>query len=140
MTLIELVIGVGIVLIAIAISFPKDKADKYQIDSFARQLVSDIRYVRSMNINGNMNLYLENIKVFDNPRYIIKNNSSIIKTVNLPKDSTLSAPTSIIKFKSDGTLNSKGETIIINSNNRKIEITIVPFSGRVLLKEDKYEN
>ena len=87
-----------------------------------------------------MNLYLENIKVFDNPRYIIKNNSSIIKTVNLPKDSTLSAPTSIIKFKSDGTLNSKGETIIINSNNRKIEITIVPFSGRVLLKEDKYEN
>lgn len=140
MTLIELVIGIGIVLIAICISFPKDKAYKYQIDSFARQLVSDIRYVRSMNINGNMDLYLENIKIFDNPRYVIKDNSSIIKTVNLPKNSSLSAPTSIIKFKSDGTLNSKGETIIINSESRKIEITIVPFSGRVLLKEDKYEN
>jgi Tfp pilus assembly protein FimT len=139
-TLIELVIAIGIILIVIVISFPKDKADKYQLDSFARQLVSDIRYVRSMNINGNMDCYLENIKSNDDQRYIIKDNSDIIKTVYLPKKSNLSAPTSIIKFKSDGTLNSRGETISINSSDRKIEITIVPFSGRVLLKEGKYEN
>ena len=93
-----------------------------------------------MNINGNMDCYLENIKSNDDPRYIIKDNSDIVKTVYLPKKSNLSAPTSIIKFKSDGTLNSRGETISIDSRDRKIEITIVPFSGRVLLKEGKYEN
>ena len=140
MTTLELVIGIGLILIIIYISFPKLESNKYELDSFARQLVADIRYVRNMNINGNKDCYIENIKAPDKIRYIVKDNSKTIKTVYLPKNSNLSSPLSIIKFKSDGSLSSKGETININSNKRSIEITIVPFSGRVLLKEGKYES
>lgn len=139
MTLVEVVIGIGIIMTILMISFPKEKLQKYEIDSFARQLVGDIRYVRSMNSNGNLSVFLENISTQDNPRYVIKENTDIVKTVYLPKNSSLSYPSSTIKFKSDGTLSSKGETIIIDSKDRKIKITIIPFSGRVLLKEDIYE-
>ena len=139
MTLVEVVIGIGIIMTILMISFPKEKSQKYEIDSFARQLVGDIRYVRSMNSNGNLSVFLENISTQDNPRYVIKENTDIVKMVYLPKNSSLSYPSSTIKFKSDGTLSSKGETIIIDSKDRKIKITIIPFSGRVLLKEDMYE-
>ncbi|EQK45918.1 MULTISPECIES: hypothetical protein [Paraclostridium] len=139
MTLVEVVIGIGIIMTILMISFPKEKSQKYEMDSFARQLVGDIRYVRSMNSNGNLSVFLENISTQDNPRYVIKENTDIMKTVYLPKNSSLSYPSSTIKFKSDGTLSSKGETIIIDSKDRKIKITIIPFSGRVLLKEDMYE-
>lgn len=139
MTLVEVVIGIGIIMTILMISFPKEKSQKYEMDSFARQLVGDIRYVRSMNSNGNLSVFLENISTQDNPRYVIKENTDIVKTVYLPKNSSLSYPSSTIKFKSDGTLSSKGETIIIDSKDRKIKITIIPFSGRVLLKEDIYE-
>ncbi|GKZ02247.1 hypothetical protein [Paraclostridium bifermentans] len=139
MTLVEVVIGIGIIMTILMISFPKEKSQKYEMDSFARQLVGDIRYVRSMNSNGNLSVFLENISTQDNPRYVIKENTDIVKTVYLPKNSSLSYPSSTIKFKSDGTLSSKGETIIIDSKDRKIKITIIPFSGRVLLKEDMYE-
>ena len=139
MTLVEVVIGIGIIMTILMISFPKEKSQKYEIDSFARQLVGDIRYVRSMNSNGNLSVFLENISTQDNPRYVIKENTDIMKTVYLPKNSSLSYPSSTIKFKSDGTLSSKGETIILDSKDRKIKITIIPFSGRVLLKEDIYE-
>ncbi|GAA0091672.1 hypothetical protein UT300009_17000 [Paraclostridium bifermentans] len=139
MTLVEVVIGIGIIMTILMISFPKEKSQKYEMDSFARQLVGDIRYVRSMNSNGNLSVFLENISTHDNPRYVIKENTDIVKTVYLPKNSSLSYPSSTIKFKSDGTLSSKGETIIIDSKDRKIKITIIPFSGRVLLKEDMYE-
>ena len=139
MTLVEVVIGIGIIMTILMISFPKEKSQKYEMDSFARQLVGDIRYVRSMNSNGNLSVFLENISTQDNPRYVIKENTDIMKTVYLPKNSSLSYPSSTIKFKSDGTLSSKGETIIIDSKDRKIKITIIPFSGRVLIKEDMYE-
>ncbi|WGX75767.1 hypothetical protein QJS64_17940 [Paraclostridium bifermentans] len=139
MTLVEVVIGIGIIMTILMISFPKEKSQKYEMDSFARQLVGDIRYVRSMNSNGNLSVFLENISTQDNPRYVIKENTDIVKTVYLPRNSSLSYPSSTIKFKSDGTLSSKGETIIIDSKDRKIKITIIPFSGRVLLKEDIYE-
>lgn len=139
MTLVEVVIGIGIIMTILMISFPKEKSQKYEMDSFARQLVGDIRYVRSMNSNGNLSVFLENISTQDNPRYVIKENTDIMKTVYLPRNSSLSYPSSTIKFKSDGTLSSKGETIIIDSKDRKIKITIIPFSGRVLLKEDMYE-
>lgn len=138
MTLIELVIGIGIGVILICIIFPKDKTEKYSIDCFARQLVSDIRYVRNVNMNGNINLFIEQFPNSDPPKYILKENSNIVKTINLPRGSSLSCPSNIIRFKSDGTLNTKGETITISLDSTKVEITIVPFSGRVLLKEGKY--
>lgn len=138
MTLIEFIIGIGISIILISMILPKNKTEKYIIDSFARQLVSDIRYVRNVNMNGDLSLYIEQLPLNNPPGYVLKNSSNIIKSMELPKESKLICPSNIIKFKSDGTLSTKGETIIILLDNISLEITIVPFSGRVLLKEGKY--
>ncbi|MGL5715568.1 MAG: hypothetical protein ACRCXT_20450 [Paraclostridium sp.] len=138
MTLIELIIGIGITIILISIVFPKNKMEKYNLESFARQLVSDIRYVRNMNINGNSNYYIEQKSLENPPKYVLKKNSDTIKSVSLPKNSKLICPSNIIKFKSDGTLSTRGETIVISLESLRLEITIIPFSGRVLLKEGKY--
>ncbi len=138
MTLVELVIGIGLSIILIYIVFPIAKIENHNVEYFARQLVSDIRYIRTINMNGNLNLHIEQTPSTDPPYYTIKDNSNIIKTINLPKGSKLTSPSNIIKFKSDGTLSTKGETITITLNKLKLEITIVPFSGRVLLKEGKY--
>ena len=45
----------------------------------------------------------------------------------------------MIKFKEDGTPYPSGTTIRIIYKDTKKEITIVPISGRVLIKEGKYE-
>lgn len=139
MTLIEVVIGIGILMILLMISFPEGISQKYEIDTFARQLVADIRYVRNMNLNGNLKIYLENNNE-NRPNYSIKENNNILKKVYIPRHTKLSYPSPIIKFKSDGTLSSRGETIVITSKEKNIKITIIPFSGRVLLKEDIYES
>ena len=139
MTLIEVVIGIGILMILLMISFPEGISQKYEIDTFARQLVADIRYVRNMNLNGNLKIYLENNNE-NRPNYSIKENNNILKKIYIPRHTKLSYPSPIIKFKSDGTLSSRGETIVITSKEKNIKITIIPFSGRVLLKEDIYES
>ena len=79
MTLVEVVIGIGIIMSILMISFPKEKSQRYEIDSFARQLVGDIRYVRSMNSNGNLSIYLQNIISKENPRYVIKENDNVFE-------------------------------------------------------------
>lgn len=138
MTLIELVIGIGLGIILICVVFPRNNVEKYNVDCFARQLVSDIRYVRAINMNGNTNLHIEQLPMSDPPKYSVKENAEIIKTISLPKGSKLICPSSIIKFKSNGSLSTKGETITILLKDIKLEITIVPIGGRVLLKEGKY--
>ena len=59
MTLIELIIGIGISIVLIYIIFPKYKTEKYIIDIFAKQLVSDIRYIRTTNMNGDLSEWVQ---------------------------------------------------------------------------------
>ena len=50
MTTIELVITISIIAIISSICFMKYENDSYKIESFARELCSDIRYVRRENM------------------------------------------------------------------------------------------
>ena len=58
MTLVELVITISIILLIATIYFPKVNIEKYQVNSFTKQLCSDIRYVRNLNKMGNTNTYI----------------------------------------------------------------------------------
>ena len=58
MTLVELVITISIILLITTIYFPKVNIEKYQVNSFTKQLCSDIRYVRNLNKMGNTNTYI----------------------------------------------------------------------------------
>ena len=139
MTLIELVITVSITLLISSLCFPKDNIKKYQVNSFVKQLCSDIRYIRNINMMGNTDayVYLENND--GQYSFTLNENKKNIKTVHLPKECKIEYTRQLIKFKSDGKPYPSGTTIKIVYENTKKEITIVPISGRVLIKEGKYE-
>ncbi|WP_286316041.1 hypothetical protein [Romboutsia ilealis] len=139
MTLVELVITISIILLITTLCFPKDKIEKYQVNSFTKQLCSDIRYVRNINMMGNTNAYVYLNNNDESSSFTLNENKNDIKKVYLPKTCKLEYTRSMIKFKSDGTPYPSGTTIKIIYKDIKKEITIVPISGRVLIKEGKYE-
>lgn len=139
MTLVEVVITISIMLIISSLCFPKDSISKYQINLFAKQLCSDIRYVRKANMLGNLKTYIYYIVDEEEISYIVRENGNDLKKVHLPKGSSIRYRNNKVKFKPDGSPDPNGQTINIYKEKLKIEITIVPVSGRVLLKEGKYE-
>ena len=58
MTVIELIVSISIILLIVTLSFPKDNLENHKINLFARQLCSDIRYVRRINMFSNYNTYI----------------------------------------------------------------------------------
>jgi len=138
-TLVELVITISIILIITTLCFPKNNIEKYQVNSFIKQLCSDIRYVRNINMMGNTNVYLYLDNNEDASSFTLNENKQSIKQVYLPKECKIEYTRPMIKFKVDGTPYPSGTTIKIIYKNIKKEITIVPISGRVLIKEGKYE-
>lgn len=126
-------------LIISSLCFPKDSISKHQIKLFTKQLCSDIRYVRKANMLGNLKTYIYYSEDNKLTSYIVREDGKDLKKVSLPIGTNLQYGNSKIKFKSDGSPDPKGQTINIYKENVKIELTIVPVSGRVLLKEGKYE-
>ena len=142
MTSLELVISISIIVIISSLCFVKYENDNYIIDSFAKQLCSDIRYIRRENILDN-NAYIRIIKENDIWGYSLHNNSLEEKKIFLPKNTKLSYPigqnSSYIRFDRTGAYELGGGTITISKTNISKYITIVPVSGRVIYKERIYE-
>ena len=137
MTLIELVVAISVMVLVSTLCFSKDDGSKHQINSFAKQLCSDIRYVRKCNMLGDLNTYIYYKEEDNKISYILRSNFKDVKEIDLPNDAKLIGLSRII-FKTNGYPDPKGQTIEIISNSIKKQITIVPVSGRVLLKEGKY--
>lgn len=142
MTSLELVISISIIVIISSLCFMKYENDNYIIDSFAKQLCSDIRYIRRENILDNK-VYIRFINENDTWGYSLYNNSIEEKRIFLPKNTKLSYPitqnSNYIRFDRTGAYEHGGGTIIISKNSISKYITIVPVSGRVLYKEGIYE-
>ncbi|MGL4913482.1 MAG: pilus assembly FimT family protein [Romboutsia sp.] len=138
MTLIELVVAISVMVLVSTLCFSKDDNNKHQINSFAKQLCSDIRYVRKCNMLGDLNTYIYYKKDNDKTSYILRSDFKDVKEIDLPNGSKLIGLSKIL-FNTNGSPNPKGQTIEIISNSIQKQITIVPVSGRVLLKEGKYE-
>lgn len=138
MTLVELVISISIILLISTLCFPKLNISKYKIDLFTKQICSDIRYIRNENMLGNSSVYIYYTDDKEKS-YIVRNDGKDLKKITLPEETKLSYDQSRIRFKRDGAPDPKGQTITIYNKDFKKEITIVPISGRVLLKEGKYE-
>ena len=71
--------------------------------------------------------------------YILRENGEDIKSVFLPEGVDLRCPVNKIFFKTNGCFYIGGTTISIIQKNNYTEITIVPTSGRVLIKEGIYK-
>ena len=139
MTLIELIITLGIITMISSIVLSNFYIDKYKVNSFTKQLYSDIRYVRARNMSSDFSTYIYYKNTNNVISYILREGGNDIKEVSLPKNTIISNKISKIIFRQDGAIGENGETITVTYKGEKTEITIVPFSGRVLLKEGIYE-
>lgn len=143
MTTLELIIAISIIVILSTICFIKWEGDNYKIEFFAKELCSDIRYVRRENMLNNQSVYIKFIKEDNRWSYILQKNRKEDKRVYLPENVNLNYPiyqnNNLISFYTTGAYKNGGMTININKNNKYKYITIVPVSGRVLYKEGIYE-
>ena len=58
MTLVEVIIGITILSLIATMSFTKINLSNYKVNAFAKQMASDIRYVRKINRLGNNKVYM----------------------------------------------------------------------------------
>lgn len=138
-TLVEIIIGITILALIGTISFSKFDLSNYKINSFMRQLASDMRYVRKMNKIGNNSVYIVLEKGNGKNGYVLRENGQIAKTVYLPKNIGLECSQSKLSFNGSGYFNGGGTTISIIKKQGFIQMTVVPVSGRVLIKEGIYK-
>lgn len=139
MSTIELVVSISIIVIICSICIMKYQGDNYKIELFAKELCSDIRYVRRENMLNNPNVYIRFLNEENKWSYILHKNKKEDKRVYLPKNVDLKFPSGLISFYTSGLYKNGGGTISINKDNDYKYITIVPVSGRVLYKEGIYE-
>ena len=118
---------------------PKFNLYNYEVDSFVKQLCSDIRYVKSNNMLGNINSFLVMTNENGKNGYILIDKGVKVKDVYLPNNVDIKYQNKKIYFMKDGTPSPTGSTIKIFNEKIIKEITIVPVSGRVLFKEGQYE-
>lgn len=140
MTLVELLISMAIMLLIATLCFPKDNLEKHIITSTVKQLCADIRFVRRCNMLEDSSTYITYVEESGKKGYSIKQNGEQIKSVFLPKNTVIKENmNNMIRFDRYGAPYPNGGTIKIENSKISKEITIVPVSGRVLLKEGKYE-
>ncbi|MGL5693350.1 MAG: hypothetical protein ACRCXA_04675 [Peptostreptococcaceae bacterium] len=120
---------------------PKFKMYNYEMNSFAKELCSDIRYVRSSNILGNLDTYVLITSKDGYRGYKLIEKGKNIKEVYLSEGIYIipDSKDKRIWFRNDGSPNPSGITIKVYNEKTTKEITIVPVSGRVLFKEGQYE-
>ena len=101
MTLVEVIIGITILSLIATMSFTKINLSNYKVNAFAKQMASDIRYVRKINRLGNSKVYMYFTKQNNTKGYILRENGEDIKSVFLPEGVDLRCPVSKIFFKTN---------------------------------------
>ena len=132
-TLIEVIIVIAIIAIVSAIAITRVDSDFGYLDSFSKELLYDIRYVRDetmrgkpgyrIKINGDEATgYYYEVRKF-NP---LTGTEEIEKTLNLKSKFKISYSMPIIKYKADGILDQGAQTIILErrDSSEKIEIVV----------------
>lgn len=139
MTLIELLLVISILAISLAIVIPKIERRDYYLMTSSRVLRDDIRNVRFIRITEGKNYYVS----LESSQYTIKEGVKVIKRVKLEQDFkiTHNFTRGDISFTYNGAPTYGGGTISIfdNKKNKYCEITIVPATGRILLKNEVYK-
>ena len=133
-TMIELLIVLAFFGIFITISIPKLDFSDHHLRTQAKILCNEIREVRMLRMTEGEDFRIVLSKDF----YQVNNGIKQIKRVNLRPEYKLYYNFSEIKFSYNTGAPTRGDTITIRNikNKSYMEITIVPSSGRVLLKDE----
>jgi len=138
MTLVELLVVLSIIAIVTSMLIPKIERRDYYLLTSSRMLRDEIRTIRYMKMTEGKNY---RILLGDN-RYVIFENNKPVKDVKLEKNLKIAHNISggNIYFSHIGApLKSGTIRIIDDETNNYCEITIVPATGRVLLKNQIFE-
>ena len=133
-TMIELIIVLALLGILATISIPRFDHSSYYLRTQAKTLCSEIRDVRVLRMTEG-----EDYKIsLNHDYYQVSKGTKLIKKVNLKPNYKLYYNFSEIKFSYHTGAPTKGDTITLRNTKTKtyMEITIVPASGRVLLKDE----
>ncbi|MCP2239334.1 prepilin-type N-terminal cleavage/methylation domain-containing protein [Thermoanaerobacterium thermosaccharolyticum] len=143
-TYIELITVISILSIIVLITVPKtdffdSKTSEMRLRMVAYELISDIRYVQYKNIYENESLYLT--LQSDHKGYFIYKPGAMVKRIKtkiLPDGITVywnihENPLEI-SFSDQGAPIPGGCTISLFNSNKKVEITILPATGRTMIK------
>ncbi len=138
MTLVEIIVTIAIMGIIASISMPNTRIREYRLQSQARILLNDIRKIkhRSMTEGGTHILYLEG------DSYVVKSTTNYVKheeRVELGEDMKIVDNLERkISFNSNGCPIKAGTITIEDKVTMKFhDITIIPYTGRILLKQQE---
>lgn len=137
-TMIELLIALALFGIIMTIVIPKLNFSHHYLRTQAKILCNEIRDVRMLRMTEG-----EDFKIILNRDYYQVNKGiRLVKRVNLKPEYKLYYNFSEIKFSYNTGAPTRGDTITImdTKNKRYMEITIVPSSGRVLLKDEVFKS
>ncbi len=134
-TLLEVIVVIAILGIITAICIPKNTIRKQRLNSQARLLTNEIRMIRykTMTEGGSPSITL------DESGYKILEGSSHVKTVELGEDIIIGnnlTNRARMRFSPSGTPRHPGSIRLLDTVTMDYyDITIVPYTGRILLKE-----
>lgn len=141
MTLIELIFIIAIISLLFSLVLPKiEERDNYLL-SISRVLRDDIRYIRYLRMTEGKNIKIS----LERDKYKIMEGVKVIKKIELKKDFKIVHSSTFrsgnIFFGYNGVPAYGGGTITIfdNKTNRHCQITVVPSTGRILLKDEIYD-
>jgi len=136
-TLIELVVTISIIFIVLASAALVIDMDMFYLEKMADEFAMDVRYVQIQSVKDENASYRVSIDA-DKGYYKILNFSVVEKTVKFKDRYQIgySNHESSVGFTHNGTpINSGTFTILDTRTNKTKQISIVPTTGRTLIKE-----
>ncbi len=133
-TLVELIIVLSIITIISFITLPKvNIVERYKLKSTAYAVAEDLKYTQKLAINENIT---HHFKTTNDLYFIRKDGVSIgsTKKVYIPNDIKFENTSKDISYTSKGTP-VLGGAITLSSRNYKIQITVIPATGRITVYE-----
>lgn len=131
-TIVELIFVLSIIGVIIGMTLPSLDFSDYELKKYGRELVSDLNYIKINSMTEGIGY--SNRIIFNENNYNVKISSKPSKYIYLKSNYKVSHNMSNNRFY----FNSNGSpsvactiSIINNTNNKYIEITITPATGRI---------
>lgn len=138
LTLIELIIVIGVLAMILSMAMPKIKKNRFTHLAISQTVRNDIRSVRYIKMTEGKDYRI----VFQKYSYFILEGPKLKKTITLDKGYSIAQnfTGNEIKFNYNGVPETSGGTVIILDIKAKkyCEVTVVPATGRILLKNKIY--
>lgn len=132
LTLVELVVSIALLSVLTLICIPKNRINDYRMHGQAMMLTNDIRMIRSLIMAEGEAYHI----TLGNTDYVVMNGFKLVKRVEFGDDTWMgNNMKNKIMFSYQGRPINAGSISIQNKVTGKFhDITIVPYTGRVLLK------